>query len=528
MPVNAQPAVAKSLKYIEESLASGRFGSAIVLPSVKTLADSAGVSIASMHKAVKILLQSGLITEDNKHNYVVEAQKMSPAFEPSFADRFTGDDGQSLQAGHRRLAERLRTDILNGAFDQQQTLPSYKELRSRYRTNFRTLKKALWLLHEEGLLVAHKRTYAVSGYNPEIAERKIRLFAMVDTSRHVSLEQISQNFLRILEMECNLAKVKFELIGFVPVIGPPFEDAATDCMFVVPGNADLTSMSDDDDTLGYVFLRVAVVANDELIFQYLSRVNKPVAVLDLTQDMRLPAHMQKRNVRLFSAAVSPRCATRTAHYLLSLGHRKIAYISPFHRSVWSRNRHAGLNDVFKAAGNGCCVNALTWDNPPNVYGFYFEEATRLAGFEALQLFYESWKKRIPEQFAENMDPYFDFELPYKVTTDSLLQVKMEMLFRQALAIKECSVWVCANDKIALFAIAFLKKRKLFPPRPISVISFDDTYEALQAGLTSYNFNLRSMVHRILGFLNNTRTAPQSRKPVEVDGMIMERYSTKAR
>ncbi|MBD3321582.1 MAG: hypothetical protein GF350_10860 [Chitinivibrionales bacterium] len=69
---------------------------------------------------------------------------------------------------------------------------------------------------------------------------------------------------------------------------------------------------------------------------------------------------------------------------------------------------------------------------------------------------------------------------------------------------------------------FLNRKKIAVPGRISLIGFDDTAEALQHHLTSYNFNVEALMRLMLNYIVNTRSVPKKKHPVEVDGMIVER------
>ncbi|MBD3419119.1 MAG: GntR family transcriptional regulator [Chitinivibrionales bacterium] len=77
----------------------------------------------------------------------------------------------------------------------------------------------------------------------------------------------------------------------------------------------------------------------------------------------------------------------------------------------------------------------------------------------------------------------------------------------------------------LAALNYLHKKSITVPQQLSLIGFDDTLEAVLAGLSSYNFNMTAMAHRMLGFVLNMRSVPRTRRVIEVDGMVVERLTT---
>jgi hypothetical protein len=60
---------------------------------------------------------------------------------------------------------------------------------------------------------------------------------------------------------------------------------------------------------------------------------------------------------------------------------------------------------------------------------------------------------------------------------------------------------------------------------LSVVSFDDTPEALHHGLTSYNFDVPAVVRAMLSHLHEpraSRLAARQHAPVVIEGFVTER------
>jgi DNA-binding LacI/PurR family transcriptional regulator len=74
------------------------------------------------------------------------------------------------------------------------------------------------------------------------------------------------------------------------------------------------------------------------------------------------------------------------------------------------------------------------------------------------------------------------------------------------------------------ALDFLKKHS---HRKISLIGFDDTFEAFRKGLTSYNFNIQALVQLMLNHVVNPANMLSSKRTraVEIEGMLVERQTT---
>jgi DNA-binding LacI/PurR family transcriptional regulator len=98
-------------------------------------------------------------------------------------------------------------------------------------------------------------------------------------------------------------------------------------------------------------------------------------------------------------------------------------------------------------------------------------------------------------------------------------------------LQDVTAWVGASDYVALAALDFLKTKGKTVPGDISVMGFDDSFEALYAELSSYNFNIRSYASSMLDFACTGRhlftgAVNENTGQVELPGRIIERKSTK--
>jgi DNA-binding LacI/PurR family transcriptional regulator len=104
---------------------------------------------------------------------------------------------------------------------------------------------------------------------------------------------------------------------------------------------------------------------------------------------------------------------------------------------------------------------------------------------------------------------------------------MKPLFEKALRDRSITAWVMANDFAATMAIDYLKGCNIKIPDDLSIISFDNTLDAMEYQLTSYDFNNHGIISLILRFI----LAPQTLKPermggfLEVDGALVIRRSS---
>lgn len=108
--------------------------------------------------------------------------------------------------------------------------------------------------------------------------------------------------------------------------------------------------------------------------------------------------------------------------------------------------------------------------------------------------------------------------------NEVIKTYMEILFKKAASISNVTAWVCANDFMATMAIDFIKRNM---DKKIALVGFDDTFLAFRNGLTSYNFNIQSLVQLMLAhILNPSVDVPAKRLiPFEIEGLLVVRNTT---
>jgi DNA-binding LacI/PurR family transcriptional regulator len=109
------------------------------------------------------------------------------------------------------------------------------------------------------------------------------------------------------------------------------------------------------------------------------------------------------------------------------------------------------------------------------------------------------------------------------------QVYLAVLLKQCLKQNDATAWVCANDRLALETIDFLTWNKIPVPGQISVMGFDDTVEAYNKNLTTYNFHLEEAAYKMISYILNPRQVGRELKwNTEIEGAVVPRGSTAER
>jgi hypothetical protein len=274
-----------------------------------------------------------------------------------------------------------------------------------------------------------------------------------------------------------------------------------------------------------VFTQFANPGDLPPIIASLAQQRLPVAVVDEIGKEFIPGQvMANPFMRLFAMSISSTPGILVGNYLHALGHRKVAFHGAVVNEEWSRNRYLGLVHSFKEFGI---------DDGITNYGLdCFEEFKLIVqGVPGTQPIDTVFPLLSRMRACMNPDAVRDAVSMYPLLVGSLWEMRLEALMKptleKALANRAITAWVAESDFVALLAQQFLRTKGVRVPDDISLIGFDDSIEALGAGLSSFNFNVPALVHAVM---NHIQFSSSSRRlvntgPLEIEGMVMERQTT---
>jgi len=467
------------------------------LPTIVSMADAAGVSPVTMWRAVHRLELEGGITAS-----------------PGDGIRLTGPAANANDiVGKKRIAsrkwQRLHDAILGelaaGAYSAGETLPPVKHLLARYGTSYRTLRKALLKLVDEGHVEPYRTTYRVP-----------HRFESRHSSTILAVESaVGRETLGALDSECSRVGVRLRVTSL--------ERGGNH----VRALAEARNGIGDEPLLGYIVtLQGWSSTMHREVLRTLVPAGLPVAFLDQTGGARNSALPGGRLTRVFTIATSARPGFEAGRLLLELGHRRVAYISPAHEEPWSKKRYEGLNDVFALAGLPRHVAlASTRYEPWSDTSATRTVAKDLERMIKLGLRQSELRHHVLAEALRRGHT--------RLALDNQWTMKMHELkpaLERLLDDTSITAWVCVNDRTALFCLDLLRTEGIEVPRRLALVGFDDSPDAFAAGLTSYNFNrpaaIRAVVSHVL-HQGNVDTGEPRRRTVEIPGFISRRASTGA-
>jgi DNA-binding LacI/PurR family transcriptional regulator len=537
------PSITRAYTFLKEALESGQWNGGDRIPGISELAILARVSKSSMWRALKIAKAEGLVTV-NPRGYITAGSSerageriASSAPEPAI-----------LWVKKRALLEK---DILAGTFNAQKFLPSKKELQVRYSVSAGTLRKMTSSLEKTGIIVSTGR-FLRTPLSPIQRTSYTLLFVSEGINEIGGVANTRmQKFIDALEYQCsqNGTRILFASLS------PSDEEVAAGIRTA------LRHAPAPDGTL-FIAPIMTTPSRRAAVHDAICRLaqrKKPLAILDLLGNFALPDTITRvDSVKVFSIA-GKQAGGAVARYVLVLGHRRAAYLSHMHANDWSHLRLEGIVDVFKKAPRGAEVLPIVIDTIEMYRGENSAEvapagegdrvAERRAELKRLEHFREYIAAGCYSPMPQSDRPLLmekEFKLLRQAAAGgvdtSLFKAMRDVIFfglaeiRNARLLDElfsrardadCTAWICANDGLAHLAYKYLQRENIAVPGAISVIGFDNMHTSFQYKLTSYDFGMENIFHRMYWFIMRPglRVSHAGDMVVETEGHIIERQTT---
>lgn len=247
----------------------------------------------------------------------------------------------------------------------------------------------------------------------------------------------------------------------------------------------------------------------------LSEHGKPVAVLDEDETLDR-ARLSGGRSRLFVSAGTPACGLHAGQYLRRLGHRRVAWFTVFAGDLWSRNRLAGLLQA--SGGDSAAVRewrAAGVDPDP-------QDSARVARIAA------TLAQLGVSPSAHSISAAATEEQASTIVRRQMLHERLWPVFEDAIRDDAVTAWVGANDDVALQCLEFLHERSVDVPGRVSVVGFDDTFDATYWQMTSYSFRTPAVVSSMLAHVLRPEWRSgrdQAAGPREIEGRVVERSTS---
>jgi len=405
---------------------------------------------------------------------------------------------------YHELASRIEQDLLYGRLPQGPALPQIKELRVRYNAGFRTVRKALSELHRKNVVDRVGRNYHATVSVPRAPSFTVAvlMFAWYKGPLRFVVEYDGE-FMTSLDLEWSRRKVRTEVMRFSEKDGVP---TITDAHCTHEQN--LRARRDID---GYVLLVSSMRALCPGLLDQLHETGKPVVLVDQIGGWETPAFLARPDRTLvLKARPHEEAARDIARTLVSLGHRRCAFFSVFHRDLWSQRCLDGLMSVFGTAGEQRRLDPFLMDGT-QISGDYVAAGWRRCPDTWLRRGYNHWKEKAPPAYVRQFEPYFEFGLEEQIW-NAEVRYQLEQLLDRAAVDTSTTCWIAPDVDTAGFINDYIFDHRL----DVSVVAFGWSPEVIKSRIAAYDFNASAAARVSVDFLLYPQARIPGRKGLELD------------
>ena len=387
--------VADFCKWIESS----GFKDGDRLPSVRDVASSSGASTYTVFRAYKSLVALGKVYAERGNGY------------------FWGRKPELAVSVHERESDRLERLLLedwkSGKISAGSPLPSIKDLCTEFGTTPATMRRTLEVLQGKGILERKGRgRYWFANVRRMSAARFKEILLIMRCNRNGDFNCLGEReltFMQKVYAEAHRNGLKVRALGY-------FEE-------------------------GGVFLDAG---GNRRLFAELSCTRFPVAVWWEHPLYDIPRALKKeKRFAFFNLAFGEFPGRSVGRFLKQKGMDRVAFVSPYHMSMWSRDRLKGLKKV-------------------GLEVFEATDASHASHYDFMQ------EKGAHEHFSH-------------------------ILQKLVKEIPPVDAWVVSNDRVGVELLSLVEQGKL--KRPPYMVSFDNSNDSYRNRLDSFEFSLDALAEQ---------------------------------
>lgn len=476
------------------------------LPSVRVLSGMLTVSPVTIMRALNKLKSEGVISGRwGKGNRVGKAVQ-------------TENTGISEERGtFRRARSQFKQDIINGSYPTHLPLPSLNQLARKYNISYPTLKKVLQTLLDDNII---KRTGTKYYFftNRTMSKVRIAVVAFGLDRRSIKIEtERERTFYRLLSSTALDLNVEIEFISYNDYLENP--------VFYIPSNESLSYYLSQRDVCGIILSSYHMNNSAECLSRLLT-LNLPVSAW--IEDSRILDSVEKygsryRKLTFFDSSYSTIPGYDVGTYLISKGHRHIAFLSPFHASPWSQNRLKGLK---KAIGGqtGVSLIPMVLTDAINDY-VYMSKILAKSDFEEC-FTATSFVHDIHYFLAPRINAIkYQYDI---LLRDSLIFSDIKPLIDNVVSDRSITALVCVNDLIARLVNEYWIDLGLTIEQRKALIGFDNSFTSIEQQISTYEFNTQGEIQNMINHLRypDISLYKQNMPVIRISGRIIERGSTR--
>lgn len=509
----------RALTWLADRIIRARKHAERRLPTLAVMATECGVSPVTMMHAVRELRRRGVLRVS--HGAGIRIMGTGDESVPAREEVTEQRRPTAAQA----LADQLRERIDTGDFAGRGVVPSRKELVSSFRVSYRTVNTALQLLAHHGVVEPHGKSYrvarqTVAGVHPCI----VFIARSIPGPSSTFVTERTEDQFRRIEHACAAADVDLVLCPVLRSRGR--------LHFEKQHRALLRGKAPGKSILGYV-VRTQTLEDTtgrfmEQLLRTLHATGKPAAALEDRRELaETIAATAPSSVKIITGCFNHDIGRRIARYVIDIGHTNIAYVTPYPRHDWSVEREEGVREVVRRR-RGCRLRIEHAQRETPLLAEQFnaavEELVRVLDNERDLLARET------APLSTNASVRGRVHASPLLNDASRRQELCRALypcFGRLARDSRITVWICANDDVALTAQEFLRVIEHPPDRQPSLVGVDDTLEASIKGISSYSYNTAAATHMVMNHILSPRRIPRRARHERlaiVSGTVIRRSS----
>ncbi len=431
------------------------------LPSARQCVKQTGLPMRAVRRAIENLREKGWLQVLPNKGLV----------RPGYA-RIEKDELQSRRSYHG-VADRIIAAIQSGTWSAMPRLPQSQELQSIFAVSAPTLRKALAVLHKQGVLERSGGGWRIRESSNQATSdtlNEIWLVIAVNGGRIRMDSHREIEFMRAVEEECRTRALRLRLVGVEQESGK---------MSGLP-------RENYRDPVGVLFSPWHMQDSASALRKVVAW-GYPVSVwLEMENpELWINRWKTKQGMAFFSIGYGKSPGREVGRYLWERGHRKVAYLSAFHGSTWSKDRCEGLREIVGDVEE--CVD-MRFSNDWSFRDRIDEEDWFCT--ETRQLLPPQWTRASIKGEGISMQKWRD--ALGDLARDCDIIGVMEPLVRKAMESK-ATAWVFSNDALAVFGLSLCIEIGLPREKWPEMVAFDNSPASFRNSIDSFEFGTRAMV-----------------------------------
>lgn len=391
------------------------------LPSVRQVASSLNSSTFTVFRAYKKLVELGKVYSEHGNGY------------------FWGKKAEIDIAVRERESDRLERLLLeawkSGRISADGPLPSFKNLCQEFGASTGTMRRKLESLCASGVLKRQGRGryyFANARLVPSRMNEILLIMRCNANGDFNCLEERELTFMQKVYAEARNNNLKVRALGY-------FEEAAV----FLDADGRHVELEGCRECFGAI-VSTMLVFNVNRLFAALACTRFPVAVWWEHPLYDIPRALKREpRFAFFNLAFGESPGRAVGKFLKAKGIERVAFVSPYHMSMWSVDRLRGLQKV------GLQVYESTDATHASPYDFMQEPHAHMR------------YRRMLLSLAKNVPPV--------------------------------EAWVVSNDKVGVELLSLVKEGKL--KSPPYMVSFDNSAESYRNRLDSFEFNFAALAEQ---------------------------------